>query len=716
MKTTYHILQYLLIFLLTMGSLQQLNAQSAKAKKLLKEANQYYETYDYTSAIPLYRDILLNNNIFEAKLKLAECYRMTKNYTKAEYWYRQIQGEFPKDPIYKLRFGKILQSNGKCNEAVGWFKQYGQYNDLGNILATGCENEEQYLATSNDYELWLLPINSESSDFGAVMYENGIFFCSDRAEIMDNKGNRNNKSGSFVDVYFAEKQPGNAYTIPQKAKGDINSTYNDGPLSITEDGYHMFLSRNSVFSSKKQKNNNGAIHLSIITGTRTGNKRWGNISRFTYQSDTKDRKRTFSVAHPAVAPDGKTIYFIADMPGGFGGTDLYMCTKVDTVWSEPINLGANVNTQGNELFPYYHANGILYFASDGHPGLGGLDVYQTQLESQQWTKPQNMGAPINSTMDDFSFTLLKEGNSGYFSSNRNGGFGSDDIYYFVKNNVSYNVTNVNLNSSGKASPSVNTIINNTIGLQPIGFKKGDWSLSKNAKVELDKVMRYLHNNPGTKIEIGAHTDSRGNDFANFELSEKRASSCRSYMVQNGISPSRVLARAYGEIQLLNHCREGMECNEEQHKQNNRIEVKILSVNNTANTSNFVESKENTVEENIATTREQLKTFETKQEATRNNNENKDENYNLSYKVYVGPYASVDNNTFYKIKEINTSIDLEYTVKGMMIVLGPYDNLSKAEEIKIQAQEKGAKKTNIVIFRGNEKTNMSVKKLKKMGIE
>ncbi len=647
------------------------------SKMLLKKADAYYNAQAYELAIPVYRDILLSDNSLAAKTKLGDCYRLTNDYDKAEYWYNQLVELAPDQPQYKLYYAQMLQSNEKYKEAHKWFTEYGKYDVWGEKLANGCQNIAEYEKTYDKYEVLLLPLNSEGSDFGPIYFKNGIIFCS-------NGDNANEKDRTFMDLYYSDAKLGNAFSPAEKIQGSVNSRLNDGPASFCSMTNELFFSRNANIdeNGKGKADVEAAINLSLFT-VKLNNNKWGDVVPFMHNSSA------FSIAHAAISPDGKTLYFASNMSGGLGGTDLYICRRINgNVWSKPTNLGKTVNTPGNEAFPYVHSDGLLYFASNGHAGLGGLDIFTSQNIDGYWSQPKNLGAPFNSSRDDFGITMNTPKTKGYFSSNRAGGFGSDDIYSFSLIGSEKRVKAV------EQPPISNTIINQSIGMNSVRFKRGSAEILPDAGRELDKLAFFLQKNPEVTVELSSHTDIRGDDFNNLDLSARRSKAARDYVVSKGIPLHRVVARGYGESQILNDCVTVRSCDEDEHEINNRIDVRVLSIegiNNDPYTTYMDENKGKTLTLGANTSND------------------------LTFKVLIGPYRSVDNSTYYNFSNLNTKLDLEYTDAGMMIVLGPYESISKAEEFQKLAVNNGAEKTEVVVFEGEKRSTKTLKQLKKQGM-
>lgn len=726
-----HYSRYFIAFLLGLTISYSLYTPTAFAQnnaKLLQQANALYDALDYESAIPLYRDVLLEDNSQEAKIKLAECYRLTGNCSQAAYWYNLLINSLL-DPVYQLNYGRVLQCLGKYELAKKHFLNYAQYDELGKTLAEGCSRVDEFTLKSDPYYIYLPPFNTVGVDISPVLFGKGLLYTSDQST-----GN----SRAFTDIYYTEPQPGNAYTPPKKVKGDINSLYNDGPASITANGQNLFFTRNAPQKSKNIEGiGKNTTVLAIYETTLNDKGDWTTPIPFQYNSNE------YSITHPAISPDGKTLYFVSDMPGGYGGTDIYMSTRVDSLWSEPLNLGAIVNTSANERFPYMHNDGTLYFSSNGLPGLGGLDIYATRRLGGVWENPRNMATPINSSYDDFGLAMTPDKRQGYFTSNREGGMGKDDIYAFEVKGMTKDTP---LATTSPSMPTVDTpleeiIINTSIGMGAVYFQSGSSRLFPEAKQELDKLALFLQTTPEIAlIEIGTHTDSRYDDVVSMEVTKKRAQNIANYLTSKNIPAEKLTLMPYGETRLLNHCENGIDCDNALHDINNRVEIKIKAINGEPTTPALLRlippppaaipasnSQSWEVEEPIneiepttpavdttpayETTPENSYTPDT--ETTPTDAQVLPPTPKLTYKVYIGPFKNVDNDTYYTYAELNTPISLQYTEKGMVIALGPYDQLKEAEEYELIAKGTGDAKTRIVVFEGDKESTANLKKLKKL---
>lgn len=417
-------------------------AQKAK----LDRANSEFKKYNYETAIPLYLEVLDKADIPEAKAKLAEAYRRTDNWQEAEYWYGQIVNLPDAKSIYYLYYGMALQANNKCDLAKEFFKEYNRLepdDQRGALLAQACTKDELEIILNkcnSCYEIQPVPINTKFDDFGPVIFGKGLIFTSER----DDNGlvdRIHEWTGyPFLELFYTNIDTLDAANYeftyekePKEYTGKINTKFHDGPIAFSKDQQTVYITRNNYFDRNRGRDDEGVTRLKIFIGKKNGDK-WKDLTGLPFNSDE------YSVAHPSIADDGKTLYFSSDMPGGFGGMDLYSTTYEDGSWGPPVNLGPTVNTEGHEVFPYYHsASGKLYFSSDGQIGLGALDIYMTTSVDNSWATPSNIGAPLNTKFDDHSIILNDDETFGYFSSNRPGGKGRDDIYSFRKKIVNVEI-------------------------------------------------------------------------------------------------------------------------------------------------------------------------------------------------------------------------------------------------------------------------------------
>lgn len=408
-----------------------LDAQSSKLKKAAK----YMDLLQYSKAIDIYKEILEKEENATALINLAEAYRRSNDFINAEIWYEKVVQLEQVEPVQLFYYGLMLQRNSKCHMAEQWFKsflKYRPYDQRRPYLEQACTYQEELMTKINGIIDVRLPMfNSSKNDLGPAFYGNGIVFASTRQGDVDDW----DENGGFLDLYYMDAQVVKGeeglhfvYGTSEPFSNKINSKRHEAIVTFNKAQNQIFFTRNRKV--KRSKREDGIVTLEIMSAVRLEDGKWTEMEPLPFNSDD------YSVAHPSLTPDGKRLFFSSDMPGGFGGKDLYVSFYEDGRWGPPVNLGPKINTEADELYPYYEASGILYFASDGHFGLGGQDIYKTEDKGLgKWGEPENLGYPINTIADDFGIILAEGGNYGFFTSNRVGGIGQDDIYSFVRNDV-----------------------------------------------------------------------------------------------------------------------------------------------------------------------------------------------------------------------------------------------------------------------------------------
>ena len=619
-------------------------------------------------------------------------------------------------------------------------------------------------------------VNTTGLEFSPVFYNNGLVFVS-----AYNKGLRDNKGETFYELFFTELDANGLPVKRNEFSINLNSTKHEGPVTFDKTNDLIYFTRNNSKNGVTKSNSEGLITLKIYQAKR-GDLDWENVTELPFNN------ATFNCMHPSLSADGSKLYFTSDMPGGFGATDIYMVEKQGDSWGQPINLGEEVNTSEKEGFPYMHESGTLFFSSNGHGGYGGYDMYMYEKTARGGTALKNLGVPFNSGKDDLGFIINEAGTRGYFASDREGGYGKDDIYLFEaeetlveeeapvisarinvydeesqepiegssirvferaedgfiegdelydiqllpdgtdgelvmklvrKNAESLGEPNLMTNEEGEAiyqmlgnrkyiilatkegydsgeimystkgaegaqnismpmklkscanvtgiitsekydtrvpnalirivnektgkeeyhrtnekgefniclplgseyaihvekdgftrgvskistegqsttqevkvdvqlTPITDNIINepiregSVIVLENIYYDFNKSSIRRGADRELDALIELMKLYPSMEVEMVAHTDSRGTDDYNLELSLRRAESARDYMVRSGIKDGRIKAFGYGESQLRNNCSDGTSCTDEQHQYNRRTEVKVTRIDEPVN--------------------------------------------------------------------------------------------------------------------------------------
>lgn len=691
-----------------------------------------YDRLAYNKAAHNYEKALRKNTTnYIVWAKLGDCYRLTRDPQNAERAYAEsVKGETV-NPANYLYYAEALIQNEKYDAAKAQLEKYKMIapsDPRSGNLKKGIDNLSAILAKSGTHNVKLTNLNSDEADFCAVTYNGGVVFTSNRKNIEWVTYSHSWTGKQFFRMYHAKGSDA-SFGTPVLFASELQSKYHDGPACFNKAGTQMFFTRSNIENGTIKKDDKEVVRLKIFTSNWSDNK-WGIEVPFPYNSDA------YSCSHPSLSADGQTLYYSSDMPGGLGGMDIWKCEWNGNSWGIPNNLGTKINTPGNELFPSVSEDGILYFASDGLAGIGGLDIFQTEPSNKSWSEPENLGAPINSSWDDFGIIYNSIRRNGYFSSNRKNAGSNDDIYYFEKlctntevliideessepiadatvkvfengTEISSVVTDesgkfnkclnpsrnyeframkdkytenksslssaqiteaastgttvrlpikkipvvVNIaNLSGRVfnqddksavpaqrvlliqKPSLKEVATTTdnngffkfenlaldmdydvvvskkdcgtavekfntrkisgtkninidlpilckgdvIRIDNIYYDYNKSNIRPDAAVELDKVVEILNKYESMTIELRSHTDARGKDEYNAKLSDSRAKSAVEYIVSKGIKKSRLSAKGYGETELLNHCKNNVECSDQEHEENRRTEFKILS--------------------------------------------------------------------------------------------------------------------------------------------
>lgn len=418
-----------------------------KAQYILKQADQQFELYNYNQAAALYEKAYQKKQTLHAATRLADTYRLTDNYPKAESWYAIATAMPESKPENTLYYARALQSNAKYQEAKIQYQKYASLKpgispQQQQIWSASCDSAAYW--TANPKPVTLVNekgLNSTDSDWGAVAYQQSIVFTSDR-NLPAQAGTIYRKPFLKFDSQTKLPDPahygwtGNQYLrLYQKKEADdslklfpINpqTNYHIGAATFTADGNTIYFTLTRIPKKIiRRKGQPATINLEVYSSTKDANGVWGKPVPFRY-----NKVNEWSVGDPFISADGNTLYFVSSMPGGKGGTDIYSCSKnADGTWAEAVNLVA-FNTPGNERSPFTDQQGNFYFSSDGLVGMGGLDIYKAAKTAAGLGTPVNLGYPVNSPQDDFAFNLSLKGNA-LMASNRPGGMGSDDIYSFA---------------------------------------------------------------------------------------------------------------------------------------------------------------------------------------------------------------------------------------------------------------------------------------------
>jgi outer membrane protein OmpA-like peptidoglycan-associated protein len=386
----------------------------------LKRADKYFNKLDYKKAAELYEAYLFDKDDAYSQLQLAKIYSHMNYPVQTAKWYEELIDREDLEPVHYLNYAQALCALGKYQEALPYYQKYQTLAKdplLAQEKTYGINHINDFFADSSLMEVSGLDVSSVESDYAPTLLADKLVFASGRGNWfgLQRKFAWNNKN--YYDLYTVANN-GKIVNFNKK----LNSKYHEGKSAFSADGKTIYFTRNNYSHGKFGRSVEGINKLKILIATLDEHGQWYNIREFKYNSNE------YSTGDPFLSKDGQTMYFVSDMPGGFGGTDVYKSTLVNNEWSQPSNLGHKVNTESNERTPFLSPEGVLYFASEGHFGLGGLDVYQATMTGETVSGIRNMGAPLNSTRDDFGFIFEPTSRIGFFSSDRPGGKGDDDIY------------------------------------------------------------------------------------------------------------------------------------------------------------------------------------------------------------------------------------------------------------------------------------------------
>ena len=591
------------LFLLIVSSLY--SCKSAK----LSDAEEKQRIGEYYEAAAIYRKVYTKTSPKKRDLRgyiayrMAECNRLINNTGKATSAYMNaIRYDYPDSTVY-LRMGQMLQKTGLYPEAI---KNYDIYmeNDPSNLLAIngiqGCELAPGWKKNPTRYEVRRMDkFNSRRGEFSPMLagdkYDQ-LYFASSRSKDKDAKvsaitGQNNNN------LFLVKQDEKGAWLAPVELEDEVNTEYDEGTPSFSPDG-------NTMYYTYCAQDPEGPRTAEIYISTRSSAK-WGKGTRATIVKDS-----VTALGHPSISPDGKYLYFVSDAVGGFGGKDIFRARVAGNDFGPMENLGEEINTPGDEMFPYVRDSVTLYFASNGHPGMGGLDLFKATQDSTGKWKVENLGAPINSMADDFGITFAGKEERGFFCSNRNDARGYDHIYSFERPTITifiegivndvdeYPIEDATVRIVGKDGLNVKvpvkkdgtyrvelerdiryvmmasargylnqnyelhtgpeeknetyivdfflSPISKPVVIDNIFYDFDKATLRPESKKALDEMIKMLNDNPNVTIELGAHTDRKGTDQYNERLAQRRAQSVVDYLIAGGIEAARLEAKGYGE--------------------------------------------------------------------------------------------------------------------------------------------------------------------------
>lgn len=706
-----------LLVIIFVFSIQFIIAQDQE----LVRAKKFFDRTYYSEAIVLYEKLAEEKPSQEVIKNLADSYYYTNDLVKAQRYYRLLFKNYNDnlDREYHFRYAQTLKATNNYDEANAALKEYysksSNPEDIINF-EKNIKTLENVSAIGKRFDIKNLPINTPNSEFGAVEYKGNLVFAGVKLKpgIFDKKFKWDGETYLNL-VTIPLKNINAADSITHYFAKELKTGMHESNAVFTKDGKTIYFTRNNSKNGKKKRDDKKISNLQIFRAELVDGK-WTNITSLPFNSPN------YSVEHPALSADEKVLYFASDMPGSVGSFDIYSVNINKGAFDTPKNLGPEINTNKREQFPFASGDNKLYFSSDGHLGYGSLDVFVSEINGNEYSKPINIGLPLNSNLDDFAFNINSETKEGYFASNREGGKGGDDIYQFKEIKdlivedchqliagtitdidtklVLENATVILQDSENKTLNTATTLADGkfsfrvpceasykvsafkekytneskTLSLDNIRDKENDaslalkslekikleekenaekkrqqeiiieeenkkkealaaielkqkekkakeaeiaaaeikknekvkeilekekdvvrdkdrliiktdpiyfdynmWYIRKESKVVLGRVVELMKKYPGMVIEIGSHTDSRGNAKFNEQLSQKRANSTREFLIQSGIDAKRVSAKGYGESVPIIKCKTDEACSEEDHELNRRSEFVIKNL-------------------------------------------------------------------------------------------------------------------------------------------
>lgn len=568
-----------LVFLLTL--LVKISAGQEQLS-VRQQADKLYERYEYFKALRLYLKLAERKHPAPTVLeRIAGCFKNINAYEDAEAWYARAVADSAATNSSHYYYAEMLLRNNKTGQARQQYLRYfskAPDTALMRLKMFSCDSASLWAKEKPDYSVAIAArFNTNFSEWGlSPMGRNGWVFTSDRRLYSNAVDERT--GNSWYKLYQADAGDGQISEMPivSNQTGQYLTDYHVGPavFNAAADTAYITITTevegHDIALDAKTQQKLYTRRLLLIVAVKRNNL-WVETGQFPYNDINK-----YSLGHAALSKNGRTIYFTSDMPGGQGKTDIWYCEKQsDGKWGKPVNCGATINTKEEEAFPEIGGDGALYYSSKGLPGMGGYDIFKAIGEKTDWAVPQNLKWPLNSTSDDFCL-ITADGQSGYFSSNRQNGKGSDDIYQF--NPVTKPAKPVGPPATvvvAKAPPQAGLHESTAYGVNNIYYDLDKSNIRPDAALELDKLVALLRAHPNFKVSIASHTDSRAPGDYNYALSQRRSASAALYLIKNDIAPERLFISAYGETRLLNECADGVPCTEAQQQLNRRTEFRIF---------------------------------------------------------------------------------------------------------------------------------------------
>ena len=575
----------------------------------LSDAEEKQRIGEYYEAAAIYRRVYTKTSPKKRDLRgyvafrMAECNRMINSTAKAVSGYMNaLRYDYP-DSILYLRLGQMQQKNGRYADAIKNYDAYLQYDPTSVLAFNGVEGSQKALEWKKNPTRYVVKrmdkFNSRRGEFSPMLlgpdYDQ-LYFASSRSKDKDQKisaitGQNNNN------FYVIKKDEQGNWLQPEELEDEVNTEFDEGTPSFSPDGNSMYY---TYCTQAPEGDRTAEIYMSSRSSAK-----WGKGSKVEILKDS-----VTALAHPSVSPDGRWLYFVSDAVGGQGGKDIFRARINGNDFGPMENLGPEINTPGDEVFPYVRDSVTLYFASNGHPGMGGLDLFRATLDSTEHWHVENMRSPINSNGDDFGITFEGVHERGFFSSNRNDARGYDHLYSFELPIITVKIEGIvfDVDEVPIEGATVRIVGRDGLNAKVLTMKNGEYevelerdiryvmmasargflnqnfelktgaeeknetyivdfylspitkpvvienifydfdkaTLRPESKAALDEMIKMLNDNPNVTIELGAHTDRKGTDKYNEGLAQRRAQSVVDYLIEGGIAPDRLEAKGYGE--------------------------------------------------------------------------------------------------------------------------------------------------------------------------
>ena len=575
----------------------------------LSDAEEKQRIGEYYEAAAIYRRVYTKTSPKKRDLRgyiafrMAECNRLINSTAKAVSGYMNaLRYDYP-DSILYLRLGQMQQKNGRYADAIKNYDAYLQYDPTSVLAFNGVEGSQKALEWKKNPTRYVVKrmdkFNSRRGEFSPMLlgpdYDQ-LYFASSRSKDKDQKisaitGQNNNN------FYVIKKDEQGNWLQPEELEDEVNTEFDEGTPSFTPDGNTMYY---TYCTQAPEGDRTAEIYMSSRSSAK-----WGKGTKVEILKDS-----VTALAHPSVSPDGRWLYFVSDAVGGQGGKDIFRARINGNDFGPMENLGPEINTPGDEVFPYVRDSVTLYFASNGHPGMGGLDIFRATLDSTEHWHVENMRSPINSNGDDFGITFEGVHERGFFSSNRNDARGYDHLYSFELPVITVKIEGIvfDVDEVPIEGATVRIVGRDGLNAKVLTMKNGEYevelerdiryvmmasargflnqnfelktgaeeknetyivdfylspitkpvvienifydfdkaTLRPESKAALDEMIKMLNDNPNVTIELGAHTDRKGTDKYNEGLAQRRAQSVVDYLIAGGIAPDRLEAKGYGE--------------------------------------------------------------------------------------------------------------------------------------------------------------------------